>query len=189
MLSRRLPTVTRDSNYQEARTASHRIHILRMLADSTSTSTSTSPNPRGYFTGTGFHVFRPHRLEPRTLQDVPRETFVRAFVVNFNRIRVVHTSSFWFYTGFNLNAQVQSYRHRYSLTSATTKTQVFSLHNIVAERPDELNAKAGDSISVVSQSSREWFVAKSIGCLDKTDLITVSFVSSRFGIPHGKAYP
>ena len=67
-------------------------------------------------------------------------------------------------------------------TSATTKTQaVYAvvLHDFVAERPDELDAKAGDSISVVAQSNREWFVAKSIGRLGKPGLIPVSFVEVR----------
>jgi bud emergence protein 1 len=53
------------------------------------------------------------------------------------------------------------------------------LHDFVAERPDELDAKAGDSISVVAQSNREWFVAKSIGRLGKPGLIPVSFVEVR----------
>ncbi|KAG6813465.1 hypothetical protein H0H92_010799 [Tricholoma furcatifolium] len=59
------------------------------------------------------------------------------------------------------------------------KTQVFYaivLHDFVAERADELDAKAGDSISVVAQSNREWFVAKPIGRLGRPGLIPVSFV-------------
>ena len=65
---------------------------------------------------------------------------------------------------------------------SSTKTQAFYavvLHDFVAERPDELDAKAGDSISVVAQSNREWFVAKSIGRLGKPGLIPVSFVEVR----------
>ena len=49
----------------------------------------------------------------------------------------------------------------------------------MAERPDELEAKAGDSISVVAQSNREWFVAKPIGRLGRPGLIPVSFVEVR----------
>jgi bud emergence protein 1 len=66
--------------------------------------------------------------------------------------------------------------------SSVPKTQAFYavvLHDFVAERPDELDAKAGDSISVVAQSNREWFVAKSIGRLGKPGLIPVSFVEVR----------
>ena len=62
------------------------------------------------------------------------------------------------------------------------KTQAFYavvLHDFIAEREDELDAKAGDSISVVAQSNREWFVAKSIGRLGKPGLIPVSFVEVR----------
>ncbi|KAG5645758.1 hypothetical protein DXG03_005295 [Asterophora parasitica] len=59
------------------------------------------------------------------------------------------------------------------------KSQVFYaivLHDFVAERADELDAKAGDSITVVAQSNREWFVAKPIGRLGRPGLIPVSFV-------------
>ena len=68
------------------------------------------------------------------------------------------------------------------LPSASSKSLAFYavvLHDFVAERPDELDAKAGDSISVVAQSNREWFVAKSIGRLGKPGLIPVSFVEVR----------
>jgi bud emergence protein 1 len=50
------------------------------------------------------------------------------------------------------------------------------LHDFVAERADELDAKSGDPISVVAQSNREWFVAKPIGRLGRPGLIPVSFV-------------
>ncbi|KZS97543.1 hypothetical protein SISNIDRAFT_449062 [Sistotremastrum niveocremeum HHB9708] len=50
------------------------------------------------------------------------------------------------------------------------------MHDFTAERPDELDAKAGDNISVVAQSNREWFVAKPIGRLGRPGLIPVSFV-------------
>ncbi|KAF8075992.1 scd2/ral3 [Lyophyllum atratum] len=59
------------------------------------------------------------------------------------------------------------------------KTQVFYavvLHDFTAERADELDAKTGDSITVVAQSNREWFVAKPIGRLGRPGLIPVSFV-------------
>jgi bud emergence protein 1 len=62
------------------------------------------------------------------------------------------------------------------------KTQVFYaivLHDFVAERADELDAKRGDPISVVAQSNREWFVAKPIGRLGRPGLIPVSFVEIR----------
>lgn len=62
------------------------------------------------------------------------------------------------------------------------KTQVFYavvLHDFVAERADELDAKRGDTISVVAQSNREWFVAKPIGRLGRPGLIPVTFVEIR----------
>lgn len=69
-----------------------------------------------------------------------------------------------------------------SPTSPTINTQVFYAvvqHDFVAERPDELEAKAGDPISVVAQSNQEWFVAKPIGRLGRPGLIPVSFVEVR----------
>ncbi|KAF5363733.1 hypothetical protein D9756_000606 [Leucocoprinus leucothites] len=59
------------------------------------------------------------------------------------------------------------------------KSQVFYAivqHDFEAERPDELDAKRGDAITVVAQSNREWFVAKSIGRLGRPGLIPASFV-------------
>ncbi|OBZ71791.1 Protein scd2/ral3 [Grifola frondosa] len=53
------------------------------------------------------------------------------------------------------------------------------LHDFTAERADELDAKSGDSISVVAQSNREWFVAKPIGRLGRPGLIPVAFVEIR----------
>ncbi|KAG8883037.1 bud emergence protein 1 [Tulasnella sp. 331] len=52
-------------------------------------------------------------------------------------------------------------------------------YDFSAERPDELDAKAGEPISVVAQSNREWFVAKPIGRLGGPGLIPVSFVEIR----------
>jgi bud emergence protein 1 len=64
----------------------------------------------------------------------------------------------------------------------SAKTQAFYavvLHDFVAERADELDAKRGDNISVVAQSNREWFVAKPIGKLGRPGLIPVAFVEVR----------
>lgn len=73
----------------------------------------------------------------------------------------------------------------YTIDSASPqspKTQVFYavvLHDFIAERADELDAKAGDPISVVAQSNREWFVAKPIGRLGRPGLIPITFVEMR----------
>ncbi|KAL7418851.1 bud emergence protein 1 [Cryptotrichosporon argae] len=48
-----------------------------------------------------------------------------------------------------------------------------------AERPDELEAKAGEPIVVIAQSNHEWFVAKPIGRLGGPGLIPVAFVEIR----------
>ncbi|KAN0064255.1 bud emergence protein 1 [Thecaphora frezii] len=49
-------------------------------------------------------------------------------------------------------------------------------YNFVAERADELEAKAGEPIIVIAQSNFEWFVAKPIGRLGGPGLIPVTFV-------------
>ena len=50
-----------------------------------------------------------------------------------------------------------------------------------AERPDELEAKAGEAIVVIAQSNPEWFVAKPIGRLGGPGLIPVSFIGAFWG--------
>ena len=45
-----------------------------------------------------------------------------------------------------------------------------------AERPDELEAKKGEAIIVIAQSTPEWFVAKPIGRLGGPGLIPVAFI-------------
>ena len=52
-------------------------------------------------------------------------------------------------------------------------------YDFQAERPDELDAKAGEAIIVIAQSNQEWFVAKPIGRLGGPGLIPVSFLELR----------
>lgn len=65
--------------------------------------------------------------------------------------------------------------------SAMGKAQRAPVYGIVAydfkaERPDELDAKAGEAIIVIAQSNPEWFVAKPITRLGGPGLIPVSFI-------------
>ncbi|KAH8912654.1 hypothetical protein BR93DRAFT_963806 [Coniochaeta sp. PMI_546] len=53
------------------------------------------------------------------------------------------------------------------------------MYDFMAERGDELEAKAGEAIIVIAQSNPEWFVAKPIGRLGGPGLIPVSFVEIR----------
>ena len=53
------------------------------------------------------------------------------------------------------------------------------MYDFNAERPDELEAKAGEAIIVIAQSNPEWFVAKPIGRLGGPGLIPVSFIQVR----------
>ncbi|RKP10865.1 hypothetical protein THASP1DRAFT_12258, partial [Thamnocephalis sphaerospora] len=50
------------------------------------------------------------------------------------------------------------------------------LFDFAAERPNELNASAGDDILIVAQSHEDWFVAKFINKLGGPGLIPVAFV-------------
>ncbi len=62
------------------------------------------------------------------------------------------------------------------------------MYDFVAERPDELDAKAGEAIIVIAQSNPEWFVAKPIGRLGGPGLIPVSFIEIR-DMTSGQAVP
>lgn len=53
------------------------------------------------------------------------------------------------------------------------------IYDFSAERPDELDAKAGEPIIVIAQSNSEWFVAKPIGRLGGPGLIPVDFIELR----------
>ncbi|KAF8846951.1 hypothetical protein BDZ45DRAFT_608153 [Acephala macrosclerotiorum] len=62
------------------------------------------------------------------------------------------------------------------------------MYDFAAERPDELDAKAGEAIIVIAQSNPEWFVAKPIGRLGGPGLIPVSFIEIR-DMVSGQAVP
>lgn len=62
------------------------------------------------------------------------------------------------------------------------------MYDFSAERPDELEAKAGEAIIVIAQSNPEWFVAKPIGRLGGPGLIPVSFIEIR-DMGSGQAVP
>lgn len=62
------------------------------------------------------------------------------------------------------------------------------MYDFAAERPDELDAKAGEAIIVIAQSNPEWFVAKPIGRLGGPGLIPVSFIEIR-DMSSGQAVP
>lgn len=77
--------------------------------------------------------------------------------------------------------------------SSITKGSGAMVYGIVqydfnAERPDELEAKAGEAIIVIAQSNPEWFVAKPIGRLGGPGLIPVSFIEIR-DMTTGQAVP
>lgn len=55
----------------------------------------------------------------------------------------------------------------------------FVLYDFKAERNDELDSRAGESIVIIAQSNDEWFVAKPIGRLGGPGLIPVSYVELR----------
>ncbi|KAI2636061.1 hypothetical protein GGS21DRAFT_489779 [Xylaria nigripes] len=71
--------------------------------------------------------------------------------------------------------------HRSSKSIGKSGAMVYGivLYDFQAERPDELEAKAGEAIIVIAQSNPDWFVAKPIGRLGGPGLIPVSFVEIR----------
>lgn len=68
-----------------------------------------------------------------------------------------------------------------SLKARSGQTQLYGivLYDFIAERSDELQAKAGESIIIIATSNEEWFVAKPIGRLGGPGLIPVSFIEVR----------
>ena len=70
---------------------------------------------------------------------------------------------------------------RSSSIGKSTGAMVYGIvqYDFNAERPDELDAKAGEAIIVIAQSNPEWFVAKPIGRLGGPGLIPVSFIELR----------
>lgn len=83
------------------------------------------------------------------------------------------------------NASAKTHKHSSSTASQGRSSQGRAplygvvLYDFVAERPDELQASAGESIIVIAQSNEEWFVAKPIGRLGGPGLIPVSFIEIR----------
>lgn len=75
--------------------------------------------------------------------------------------------------------------------SSTTRSSISELHSgsqplfgivqfdFAAERPDELEAKAGEAIIIIARSNHEWLVAKPIGRLGGPGLIPLSFIQLR----------
>ncbi|CAO3647258.1 unnamed protein product [Cunninghamella blakesleeana] len=63
------------------------------------------------------------------------------------------------------------------------------LYDFYAERPDELDAKAGESIIVIAQFNLEWYVAKYIGRLGGPGLIPVSFVQLHDIVTNNVVFP
>ncbi|EEP77800.1 conserved hypothetical protein [Uncinocarpus reesii 1704] len=79
------------------------------------------------------------------------------------------------------NTTKQGARARMSSIGKTVGAMVYGVvqYDFHAERPDELEARAGEAIIVIAQSNPEWFVAKPIGRLGGPGLIPVSFIEVR----------
>ncbi|TIB16773.1 hypothetical protein E3P92_01201 [Wallemia ichthyophaga] len=72
-----------------------------------------------------------------------------------------------------------SHSHPNSHSSKPSTQYAVVQFDFLAERPDELSAKAGEPIIVIAQSNHEWFVAKPIMRLGGPGLIPVAFVEIR----------
>ncbi|WEW59356.1 bud emergence protein 1 [Emydomyces testavorans] len=79
------------------------------------------------------------------------------------------------------NTTKQGAQARMSSIGKSSGAMVYGVvqYDFHAERPDELEARAGEAIIVIAQSNPEWFVAKPIGRLGGPGLIPVSFIEVR----------
>lgn len=71
--------------------------------------------------------------------------------------------------------------HTPQVANKPAQLQIYGvvLYDFIAERSDELQAKAGESIIIIAKSNNEWFVAKPIGRLGGPGLIPISFIEVR----------
>ena len=85
------------------------------------------------------------------------------------------------YSTAGSQAGVAPNRGHVRMSSTSKGAMVYGIvqYDFNAERPDELEAKAGEAIIVIAQSNPEWFVAKPIGRLGGPGLIPVSFIEIR----------
>jgi bud emergence protein 1 len=97
----------------------------------------------------------------------------------------LHDSGFSEHSGHerqdSTNTTKQGAQFRMSSLGKGSGAMVYGIvqYDFHAERPDELEAKAGEAIIVIAQSNPEWFVAKPIGRLGGPGLIPVSFIEIR----------
>ena len=72
-------------------------------------------------------------------------------------------------------------QHMHVAQSRKRSAKIYGIviYDFKAERPDELDAREGDTIVVISQSNPEWLVAKLITRLGGPGLIPLSFIAIR----------
>ncbi|PYH97434.1 hypothetical protein BO71DRAFT_396122 [Aspergillus ellipticus CBS 707.79] len=106
--------------------------------------------------------------------------------VDFQKKKEPHDSGFSDRAAFPTsdffhNVSRNSFQPRMSALGKSSSPMVYGIvqYDFQAERPDELDAKAGEAIIVIAQSNPEWFVAKPIGRLGGPGLIPVSFIELR----------
>ncbi|OBZ91202.1 Protein scd2/ral3 [Choanephora cucurbitarum] len=84
-------------------------------------------------------------------------------------------------TNSSLTSELDSGFSDLSIHGNKNKKQIYGvvMYNFKAERPDELEAQAGEAIVVIAQTNHEWYIAKPISRLGGPGLIPVSFVQVR----------
>ncbi|KAI8387534.1 hypothetical protein BD560DRAFT_382793 [Blakeslea trispora] len=84
-------------------------------------------------------------------------------------------------TNSSLTSELDSGFSDLSIHGNKNKKQIYGvvMYDFKAERPDELEAQAGEAIVVIAQTNHEWYIAKPIGRLGGPGLIPVSFVQVR----------
>lgn len=91
-----------------------------------------------------------------------------------------HATNLTAQSSYNSNASKNSASNG-SVSRGGQAPQLYGvvLYDFVAERSDELQANAGESIIIIAKSNEEWFVAKPIGRLGGPGLIPVAFIEVR----------
>lgn len=90
------------------------------------------------------------------------------------------------YSGSSESLPTSSHKSRNSASIRHATAYGMVQYDFAAERPDELQAKVGEYIIIIAQSTEEWYVAKPIGRLGGPGLIPVSYIELR-NMANGKS--
>ncbi|KAM5432476.1 bud emergence protein 1 [Microsporum canis] len=139
------------------------------------------PNARGLVPVAFFEVIGKNQRDSGDSVHAPVDLQQQQQQHHHHQPRLAHDSGFSDSSNNNKTEEKASHFRMSSLGKAGAAAMVYGIvmYDFNAERPDELDAKAGEAIIVIAQSNPEWFVAKPIGRLGGPGLIPVSFIEIR----------